>query len=70
MVAIEVAAAKATEEPREGRARMKARVAASQIVRVGDWKRASTWWKKWGMPRSRPGSFVSEGFGGLGRFGG
>lgn len=60
MVAIEVAAAKATEEPREGRARMKASEAASQIVRVGDWKRASTWWKKWGMPRSRPGG-VSEG---------
>jgi len=37
-----VAAAKATEEPREGRARMKARVAASQIVRTGEWKRAST----------------------------
>jgi len=43
MVAMEVAAAKATEEPREGRARMKARVAASQMVRVGDRKRASTW---------------------------
>jgi hypothetical protein len=42
MVAILVAAAKATEEPRDGRPRMKARVAASQIVRVGDRKRLST----------------------------
>jgi len=48
MVAIEVAAAKATEDPREGRARRKARKAASQTVRTGDWKRESTWWKKWG----------------------
>ena len=53
MVAMEVAAAKATLEPREGSARMKARVAASQIVRTGEWKRLSTWWKNFGMPRSR-----------------
>ena len=45
MVAMEVAAEKATEEPSEGRARMKERVAASQMARIGDLKRASTWWK-------------------------
>lgn len=36
-MAIEVAAVKATEEPREGRARQKARKTASQIVRIGAW---------------------------------
>lgn len=48
MVAILVAAANATLDPREGRARRKARVAASQTVRMGDWKRASTLWKNSG----------------------
>ena len=32
---------------------MKARVAASQMVRIGLLKRLSTWWKKDGIPRSR-----------------
>jgi hypothetical protein len=45
MVAIDVAAAKATLEPREGRERMKLRVAASQTARMGERKRASTLWK-------------------------
>ena len=48
MVAIEVAAAKATLEPRDGSARMKESVAASQTVRMGEEKRASTLWKKLG----------------------
>jgi hypothetical protein len=48
MVAMEVAAAKATEEPREGRPRQKAQKAASQMVRTGARKRASTLWKKCG----------------------
>ncbi len=47
-VAIEVAAAKATEEPREGRARQKERKAASQTVRMGERNRSSTLWKKCG----------------------
>lgn len=42
---MEVAAAKATEEPRDGRARQKERVAASQMVRMGERKRSSTLWK-------------------------
>jgi hypothetical protein len=44
-VAIDVAAEKATELPRDGRARMKERKAASQMVRMGDLNLASTWWK-------------------------
>jgi hypothetical protein len=48
MVAMDVAAAKATEEPREGRPRQKAQKAASQMVRTGARKRASTLWKKCG----------------------
>ncbi len=48
MVAMEVAAAKATLEPREGRARRKERLAASQTVRMGLRKRSSTLWKKLG----------------------
>lgn len=48
MVAMEVAAAKATEDPREGRARRKARKAASQTVRTGERKRVSTEWKNSG----------------------
>ena len=48
-MAMEVAAAKATEEPREGRARQKARKAASQTVRMGERKRSSTLWKKCGL---------------------
>ncbi len=51
MVAMEVAAAKATEEPREGRARQKARKAASQTVRTGERKRPSTLWKNCGWNR-------------------
>jgi hypothetical protein len=47
-VAIEVAAEKATEEPREGRARQKARKVASQTVRMGERNRSSTLWKKRG----------------------
>ena len=47
-MAIEVAAAKATEEPREGRARQNARKAASQTVRMGERNLSSTLWKKWG----------------------
>lgn len=35
MVAIDVAAAKATDEPSDGRPRMNARVAARQMVRIG-----------------------------------
>lgn len=46
MVAIEVAAAKATEEPNDGRASINDNVAANQTVRIGDLKRASTLWKK------------------------
>jgi hypothetical protein len=45
---MEVAAAKATEEPREGSARQKLRKAASQTVRMGERKRSSTLWKKFG----------------------
>jgi len=48
MVAMEVAAAKATLEPREGMARRKARKAASQTVRIGERKRESTEWKNEG----------------------
>lgn len=42
MVAMEVAALKATEEPSDGSPRMKARVAASHTVRTGLLKRLST----------------------------
>lgn len=52
MVAMEVAAEKATVEPSEGRARMKERVAPSQMARIGERKRSSTLWKKEGMPWS------------------
>lgn len=52
MVAIDVAAEKATAEPSEGRARIKDRVAASQMVRTGERNRLSTLWKKDGMPPS------------------
>lgn len=47
-MAMEVAAAKATEEPREGRARQKERKAASQTVRMGERNLLSTLWKKFG----------------------
>lgn len=47
-MAMEVAAAKATVDPREGRARQKERKAASQTVRIGDRNRSSTLWKKCG----------------------
>lgn len=53
IVAIEVAAAKATLDPRDGRARMKDKVAASHTVRIGDRNRSSTLWKKDGIPPSR-----------------
>lgn len=43
MVAIEVAAENATLEPRDGIASRKDSVAASQMVLIGDLKRASTW---------------------------
>ena len=52
IVAMDVAAAKATVLPREGRARQKESVAASQIVRMGELKRSSTLWKKWGWEMS------------------
>jgi|SRR3569833_1555483 len=45
MVAIDVAAEKATVEPSDGMAKMNDSVAASQTVRIGDLKRASTLWK-------------------------
>jgi hypothetical protein len=45
MVAIDVAAAKATEDPRLGKARMKERIAASHTVRMGERNLASTLWK-------------------------
>lgn len=48
IVAMDVAAAKATEEPSEGRARQKERNEASQTVRIGERKRLSTLWKKFG----------------------
>ena len=48
IVAILVAAANATELPREGSARQKLSVAASQTVRMGERKRSSTLWKKCG----------------------
>ena len=45
---MEVAAAKATELPSEGRARQNARKAASQTVRMGERNLSSTLWKKFG----------------------
>ncbi len=48
IVAIDVAAAKATELPREGRDRRNARKAASQTVRTGERNLSSTLWKKFG----------------------
>lgn len=61
-MAIEVAAAKATEEPRDGRARQKERKAASQIVRMGERNLSSTLWKKCGY--KFVSSHSSEGDGG------
>ncbi len=49
-MAMEVAAENATAELREGRARRKDRQAASQTVRIGEWKRVSTLLKKAGRP--------------------
>ena len=46
---MDVAAAKATEEPSDGRARRKDRNAPSQIVLIGERYFASTWWKKRGF---------------------
>lgn len=60
IVAIDVAAAKATVDPSDGRARMKAKVAASQIVRIGLRKRLSTLWKNFGIPRSRAFRTLAE----------
>jgi hypothetical protein len=48
IVAIEVAAAKATDDPREGRAKQKDRNAASQTVLMGERNLSSTLWKKCG----------------------
>ena len=48
MVAMEVAAVKATLDPRDGRERQKAKNAASQMVRIGEQNFLSTLWKKWG----------------------
>ena len=42
IVAMEVAAVKATEEPRDGVARQKARKAASQMARIGERNLSST----------------------------
>lgn len=42
IVAIEVAAEKATELPTDGMARRKANNAASQTVRMGEWNLSST----------------------------
>jgi len=52
IVAIEVAAEKATDDPSDGKARQKARNAASQIVLMGAWNLSSTWWKNAGSPLS------------------
>ena len=59
-MAMEVAAAKATVEPREGKARQKDRKAASQTVRIGERKRSSTLWKKCGYMRVRFGMIRME----------
>lgn len=53
-MAMDVAAAKATEEPREGRESRKARRAASQMVRMGERNLSSTLWKKRGCVVSVP----------------
>ena len=50
MVAIEVAAEKATVEPSDGIARRNDKDAPSQMVRIGALKRASTLLKKKGRP--------------------
>ncbi len=48
---MEVAAAKATLEPREGSERQNDRNAASQMARMGLRKRSSTWLKKLGYTK-------------------
>lgn len=53
MVAIEVAAEKATVDPSDGTARRKERKAANQMVRIGARNLASTLSKKCGRPPSR-----------------
>lgn len=53
MVAMDVAAEKATEEPSEGSARQKESVQASQTARMGDLRFSSTLWKKEEMAPSR-----------------
>ncbi len=53
IVAMEVAAEKATVEPNDGIARRKERNAPSQMVRIGERKRASTLLKNCGRPPSR-----------------
>ena len=67
---MEVAAVKATEEPREGRERQKARKAASQIVRTGERNLSSTLWKKWGCLRCQHAYFrvTAESLGDKGRY--
>lgn len=59
MVAIDVAAVKATVDPSDGMARRNERNAASQMVRMGALNRASTRLKNAGSPRKmrlKPGS--------------
>ena len=53
MVAIDVAAEKATVDPRDGIAKRKDSVAASHTVRMGALYRLSTLLKKFGKPPSR-----------------
>ena len=50
---MDVAAVKATVEPKDGIANRNDRVAPSQIVRIGDLKRLSTLANQWGRPPSR-----------------
>lgn len=64
MVAILVAAENATELPRLGNPNMKLRVQASQTVRTGDFRFASTLWKNlWpGIPPSRAKAYIIREF--------
>lgn len=60
IVAIDVAAANATELPKLGSPRMKLRVQASQTVLIGDLRFRSTLWKNlWpGIPPSRAKAYI------------
>lgn len=62
MVAILVAAAKATSEPRDGSARQKERKAPSQIVRVGALNLLSICAKNRGIPPSRANANIIREF--------